>query len=46
MRVFLRNIVNKGNAKFEDMMKLIEYVSESVLKKTGVKLEKEIKILE
>ena len=38
--------VNKGNAKFEDMKKLIDFVSESVLKKTGVKLEKEIKILE
>ena len=38
--------VNKGNAKFEDMKKLIEYVSQNVLKKTGVKLETEIKILE
>ena len=38
--------VNKGDAKFEDMKRLIEFVSESVLKKTGVKLEKEIKILE
>ena len=38
--------VNKGNARFEDMKKLIEFVSESVLKKTGVKLETEIKILE
>ncbi len=38
--------VNKGNARFEDMKKLIEFVSISVLKKTGVKLEKEIKILE
>ena len=38
--------VNKGNAKFEDMKKLIEFVSESVLKKTGVKLQTEIKILE
>ena len=38
--------VNKGNAKFEDMKRLIEFVSESVLKKTGVKLEREIKILE
>ncbi len=38
--------VNKGNAKFEDMKKLIEYVSDSVFKKTGIKLEKEIKILE
>jgi len=38
--------VNKGNAKFEDMKKLIKFVSESVFKKTGVKLETEIKILE
>ena len=38
--------VNKGNAKFEDMKKLIEFVSKSVFKKTGVKLETEIKILE
>ena len=38
--------VNKGNAKFKDMKKLIEFVYKSVLKKTGVKLETEIKILE
>ena len=38
--------VNKGNAKFEDMKKLIKFVSENVLKKTGIKLETEIKILE
>ena len=38
--------VNKGNAKFKDMKKLINFVSKSVLKKTGVKLETEIKILE
>jgi UDP-N-acetylmuramate dehydrogenase len=38
--------VNKGNAKFDDMKKLIEFVSESVLKKTGVRLQTEIKILE
>ena len=38
--------VNKGNAKFNDMKKLIEFVSESVFKKTGVELETEIKILE
>ena len=37
--------VNKGNAKFEDMEKLIDYVSKSVLEKTGINLEKEIKIL-
>jgi UDP-N-acetylmuramate dehydrogenase len=38
--------VNKGNAKFDDMKRLIEFVSDSVLKKTGVKLQTEIKILE
>ena len=38
--------VNKGNAKFEDMKKLIDYVSSKVLEKTGISLEKEIKILE
>ena len=38
--------VNKGNAKFEDMKKLIEFVSNSVFEKTGIRLEKEIKILE
>ena len=38
--------VNEGNAKFEDMKKLIEFVSKSVFKKTGIKLETEIKILE
>ena len=38
--------VNKGNAKFQDMKKLIDHVSEKVLKKTGICLEKEIKILE
>ena len=38
--------INKGDAKLDDMKKLIEFVSESVLKKTGVKLETEIKILE
>ena len=38
--------VNKGDAKFDDMKKLIDFVSESVLKKTGVKLQTEIKILE
>ena len=38
--------VNKGNAKFEDMKKLINFVSNNVFKKTGVKLETEVKILE
>ena len=38
--------VNKGNATFEDMKKLIDYVSKKVLEKTGISLDKEIKILE
>ena len=38
--------VNKGNASFKDMLQLINFVSEKVLEKTGISLEKEIKILE
>ena len=38
--------VNKNKASFNDMSKLIEFVREKVKKKTGIKLEKEIKILE
>ena len=38
--------VNKGNASFNDMIKLINFVQEQVKKKTGITLEKEIKILE
>ena len=38
--------VNKGNAKFEDMKNLIKFVSDNVFKKTGVKIETEIKIVE
>ena len=37
--------VNKGNAKYEDMEKLINFVTKNVLEKTGISLEKEIKIL-
>ena len=37
--------VNKGNATFNDMEKLIDFVSERVFKKTGISIEKEIKIL-
>ena len=38
--------VNKGNASFKDMKKLINFVEKRVFKKTGIKVEKEIKILE
>ena len=37
--------INKNNATFNDMNKLIEFVEQRVEKKTGIKLEKEIKIL-
>ena len=37
--------VNKNNASFDDMYKLIKFVQEVVKKKTGINLEKEIKIL-
>ena len=38
--------VNKGEASFKDMKKLIDFVTKNVLEKTGIRLEKEIKILE
>ncbi len=38
--------VNKGNARYEDMRKLIDFVAKNVLEKTGISLETEIKILE
>jgi len=38
--------VNSNNDSFNDMKRLIEFVEKSVQKKTGIKLEKEIKILE
>ena len=38
--------VNNGQATFDDMKKLIDFVAKKVLENTGVRLEKEIKILE
>ncbi len=38
--------INKGNASFKDMKKLIDFVSKKVFEKTGISLETEIKILE
>ena len=38
--------VNRGNAKFDDMKKLIDFVTKSVFKKTGINIEKEIKVIE
>ena len=42
----LNFFINKGNATFSDMKSLIDFVAESVFKKTGISIEKEIKILE
>ena len=38
--------VNKGNASYEDMKRLIDYVKESVKKKTGINLDLEIILVE
>jgi len=38
--------VNKGNAKYEDMKKLINYVKNKVISKTGIKLDLEIILVE
>jgi UDP-N-acetylmuramate dehydrogenase len=37
--------INRGNASFTDMSKLIDHVSNAVFDKYGIRLEKEIKIL-
>ena len=38
--------INSGSARFDDMIKLISYVKNSVEKKQGIKLETEIEIVE
>tara|TARA_B100000579_G_scaffold402277_1_gene385401 strand:+ start:1131 stop:2018 length:888 start_codon:yes stop_codon:yes gene_type:complete len=38
--------INKGNANYEDMKKLIDFVKESVRKKTGINLDLEIVLVE
>ena len=38
--------VNKKNASFEDMKKLIEFVKENVKLKTGINIETEIEIIQ
>ena len=38
--------INKGNASFEDMKKLIEFVKNNVKNKTGVNLDLEIILVE
>ena len=38
-------IINKGNAKAEDVLKLIEYTKEIIYEKTGNKIETEVEIV-
>ena len=38
--------INRGNAKYEDMKKLINYVKDEVMSKTGIKLDLEIILVE
>ena len=39
-------LVNKGNATFKDMKKLIDFITESVKTKTGVNIDLEIIIVD
>ena len=39
-------IINKNNAKADDIIKLIDYVSNTVFEKTGIRLEPEIRIIQ
>ena len=39
-------LINKGNATFVDMVKLIHFIENKVKAKTGIELETEIEIIE
>jgi UDP-N-acetylmuramate dehydrogenase len=38
-------VVNRGGATFDDVMRLIAHIQETVLKNTGIRLEPEVKII-
>ena len=38
--------INKGNASYDDMKELIDYVKKNVMNKTGIKLDLEIILVE
>lgn len=38
-------VINRGGATFEDVIKLMEYIRETVYKRTGIELEPEVKII-
>lgn len=39
-------VINRGRASFEDVRKLMEYIKETVYKRTGIELEPEVKIID
>ncbi len=39
-------LVNKGNASFNDMKNLVEYIKKNVKSKTGINIETEIEIVD
>ena len=39
-------VINRGNASFEDVIQLMEYIKETVYKRTGIVLEPEVKIID
>ena len=46
MRQFCNFFINKKNAKYDDMKKLINLVKDKVMSKTGIKLDLEIILVE
>ena len=39
-------VINRGDASFEDVIKLMEHIKETVYKRTGILLEPEVKIVD
>lgn len=39
-------VINRGDASFEDVIRLMEYIKETVYKRTGIVLEPEVKIID
>ena len=39
-------VINRGDASFEDVIRLMEYIKETVFKRTGILLEPEVKIID
>ena len=39
-------VINRGDASFQDVIRLMEYIKETVYKRTGILLEPEVKIID